>query len=50
MSTYRQPTKSDAAKPAFTAYHVTEAKEDGGKSRWTEVGVFFFHNDKQGGT
>jgi hypothetical protein len=50
MSIKHQPTNADAAKPTFTAYHVTEATEVGGKARWTELGVFFSHKDNQGGT
>jgi hypothetical protein len=50
MSTNSQPAKIDPAKPTFTAYHVTEPREEGGKARWTELGVFFSHKDNQGGT
>jgi hypothetical protein len=50
MSTETQPATADTAKPTYTAYHVTEATEEGGKARWTELGVFFAHRDKQGGT
>jgi hypothetical protein len=46
----RQPANADAAKPTLTAYHVTEVTEDGGKVRWTELGVFFSHKYNQGGT
>ena len=50
MPTNQQPAKTDAAKPTFIAYHVTDAKEEGGKARWTELGAFFSHKDGQGGT
>ncbi len=50
MSTTEQTTKIDSTKPTYTAYSVTEPREEGGKARWTELGVFFSHKDNQGGT
>ena len=43
-------TKPEGSKPLYTAYHVSEAKEEGGKGRWTELGAFFSHRDGNGGT
>jgi len=53
MSTNSQPTKEASrkgAKPSFTAYHVQDAAEDGAQARWTKIGVYFAHEDGQGGT
>ena len=43
------PRKSEPTPPTYHAYSVTAAKE-GGKDRWTRIGVFFPHDDGQGGT
>lgn len=47
--TTKQTTRQNGtpAAPAYTAYHVAEAK-DGGK-RWIRIGAFFAHEDGQGG-
>jgi hypothetical protein len=44
------PTKPETTRPTYTAYHVSEPKEEGGKGRWTELGAFFSHKDGNGGT
>ena len=52
MST-NQPTKETSrkgTKPAFTAYHVQDAVDEGSKANWTKIGVYFAHEDGQGGT
>ena len=42
--------KAKGSKPAFTAYHVTLDTEEGGQARWLKIGVYFAHDDGQGGT
>jgi hypothetical protein len=53
MSTNSQPAKEASrkgAKPTYTAYHVQDAAEEGGKALWSKIGVYFAHEDGQGGT
>lgn len=42
--------RKDAKAPKYHAFHVTEAREEGSKSRWNRIGSFFAHDDGQGGT
>ena len=46
-----KPTKqkSESKQPTYTAYHVADAT-DGSKGRWVRLGVFFAHEDGQGGS
>jgi hypothetical protein len=48
---YKQttPPKTEANRPTYTAYHVPEPAEQGGKARWVELGVYFAHRDGNGG-
>jgi hypothetical protein len=39
--------KSEPKQPTYHAYSVAETKD--GKGRWTRLGVFFTHEDGQGG-
>ena len=48
--TQTKETKAKGSKPAYTAYHVTPGTEEGAQARWLKVGVFFAHDDGQGGT
>ena len=53
MTTHTQVAKTakpKGTKPAFTAYHVQPAAEEGGQARWLKIGVYFAHDDGQGGS
>lgn len=42
-------TKPTSNRPDFIAYAVSDARR-GEKARWKEIGVFYNHEDGQGGT
>ncbi len=49
-TTTSKTRKPEGARPTYTAYHVSESQEEGGKARWIELGAFFSHRDGNGGT
>lgn len=48
MAAKQTNRSSEPAQPLYTAFHVVDGK-DGSKGRWTKLGVFFAHEDGQGG-
>jgi hypothetical protein len=49
MTTETQDRK-ETNKPKYYAYHVTEAKGEGQKARWHQIGAYFTHTKGDGGT
>lgn len=40
----------EARQPKYHAYHVVDTTGEAKKARWNRIGVFFTHDDDQGGT
>jgi hypothetical protein len=40
----------EASPPKYHAYHVTDAKGEGQKTRWHRIGAVFAHDDGEGET
>lgn len=48
--TTQTTNRREANTPRYLAYHVIDPNKRGQKPRWNRIGVFFAHDDGEGGT